>query len=39
MRATNLVQQMEGNRVVDVLEALAMTKEIQVVREKRFDLA
>jgi hypothetical protein len=37
--ATNLVQRMEGNRVVDILEASAMTKEIQVVTEKRFDLA
>jgi hypothetical protein len=39
MGTTNLVQQMEGNRVVDILEALAMTKEIQVVTEKRFNLA
>jgi hypothetical protein len=39
MGATNLVQWMEGNRVVDILEALAMTKEIQVVLEKRIDLA
>jgi hypothetical protein len=30
---------MEGNRVVDILEASAMTKEIQVVTEKKFDLA
>jgi hypothetical protein len=37
--ATNLVQQMEGNRVVDILEASVMTREIQVVTEKRFDLA
>ena len=37
--ATKLEQQMEGNRVVDILEASVMTKEIQVVTEKRFDLA
>jgi hypothetical protein len=29
---------MEGNRVMDILEASAMTKEIQVVTEKRFNL-
>jgi hypothetical protein len=38
MGATNLVQQMEGNCVVNILEALAMNKEIQMVTEKRFDL-
>jgi hypothetical protein len=30
---------MEGNAVVDILEALAMNKEIQMVMEKRFALA
>jgi hypothetical protein len=37
--ATNLVQRMAGDRVVDILEALAMNKEIQQVMEKRFNLA
>jgi hypothetical protein len=37
--ATNLVQRMEGNVVVDILETSAMNKEIQTVMEKRFDLA
>jgi hypothetical protein len=37
--ATNLVQCMEGNKVVDILEASAMNKEIQTVAEKRFNLA
>jgi hypothetical protein len=39
MGATNLVQQMEGDSVVDILEASTMNKEIQKVMEKRFDLA
>jgi hypothetical protein len=38
-RATNLMQQMEGDSVVDILEALAMSEEIQKVTEKQFDLA
>ncbi len=37
--ATNLVQCMEGNVVVDIVEAGAMNKEIQRVTERRFDLA
>ena len=37
--ATNLVQRMEGDQVVDILEAAAMNTEIQQVTEKRFDLA
>ncbi len=37
--ATNLMQQMECNSVVNILKALAMNKEIQKVMEKRFDLA
>jgi hypothetical protein len=37
--ATNLVQRMEGDSVVDILKALAMNKEIQKVTEKWFDLA
>jgi hypothetical protein len=36
---TNLVQQMEGNIIVDILKALAMNKEIQKVTENWFDLA
>ncbi len=39
MGATNLVQQMEDNSVVDILKASAMNKEIQKVTEKWFDLA
>jgi hypothetical protein len=39
MGATNLMQGMDGDRVVDILEALDMNKEIQQVMEKRFDLA
>jgi hypothetical protein len=34
MGATNLVQRMEGNSVVDILKALAMNKEIQKITEK-----
>ncbi len=37
--ATNLMQQIEGNSVVDILKALAMNKDIQKVTEKQFDLA
>jgi hypothetical protein len=37
--ATNLVQRMEGENIVDILEVSAMNREIQQVTEKRFDLA
>jgi hypothetical protein len=37
--ATNLVQQMEGNSVMDILKASTMNEEIQKVMEKWFDLA
>ncbi len=37
--ATNLVQCKEGNKVINVLEAGAMNKEIQRVMEMRFKLA
>ncbi len=37
--ATNLVQRMEGENIVNILEASAMNREIQQVTEKRFDLA
>ena len=37
--ATNLVQCMEGNVVVNIVKAGAMNKEIQWVTERRFDLA
>jgi hypothetical protein len=39
IKATNLVQQMDGDRVVYILEASAMNRKIQQVTEKRFDLA
>ncbi len=39
MGATNLVQQMEGDCVVDILKGLAMNKEIQKVMGKWFDPA
>ncbi len=39
MGATNLVQCMEGNTVIDIVEAGAMNKEIQRVTERSFDLA
>jgi hypothetical protein len=37
--ATILVQRMEGNTVIDIVEARAMNKEIQKVTERRLDLA
>ena len=37
--ATNLVQRMEGDNIIDISEASAMNREIQQVTEKRFDLA
>jgi hypothetical protein len=37
MGATNLMQQMEGDCVMDILETLAMNEEIQKVTEKRFE--
>ncbi len=38
-RATNLVQRMEGENIVNILEASAMSREIQQLTEKRFNLA
>jgi hypothetical protein len=37
MGATNLVERMEGDCVMDILEELAMNKEIQKVTEKQFE--
>jgi hypothetical protein len=37
--ATNLVQRKKGDRIIDILEANAMNREIQKVTEKRFELA
>jgi hypothetical protein len=37
--ATNLVQRMEGDVVVNIVEANAMNSEIQRVTERKFDLA
>ncbi len=37
--ATNLVQCMEGNIVIDIIKAGAMNEAIQRVTERRFDLA